>query len=228
MKFQVVPVVLSFGGAFLVACSASAQVRLDLDLVFDGTNSPPANASTPWVTATFEDYGANRVCLTLNATGNLAGGENVRQFYFNFDDSLDLDALGFVYLGSSGSFDLPGWTFSENNLRADGDGNYDVRLDFATGSVSSQVFDRNESFSCLLTYSGNGDMTEHSFNFFSEPAGGSGPFVAAAHVQNTTGGGSAWIAADDTTLLPAPEPTAAALICVFGLALLGRRRGFQR
>jgi hypothetical protein len=228
MKFQVVPVVLSLGGAFLFSFNTSAQIQLDLDILFDGTNTPPANLDTPWLTATFEDAGLNQVTFTIEASGNLTGTENLKQFYFNFDDALDLNAIGFTHLSSDGAFDLPAWTFAENNLKADGDGKYDVRLDFTTGSTGSQTFNRLESVSYLLTYTGTESIGATSFEFFSQPAGGKGPFLVAAHVQNTTGGGSAWLAADHITTTPIPEPASIALVYLAGAGLLIRRHADLR
>ncbi|MCU0772158.1 MAG: hypothetical protein MUE94_10390 [Verrucomicrobia bacterium] len=222
MKLPVVPVVLlSLGGAFLFECHSIAQVQFDLDLVFSGTNTPPASAAAPWVTATLDDVAPNQVLFTLEATGNLTGQENVRQFYFNFDDSLDLGALGFTFLGSSGLFTPPAWTLSENNLKADGDGKYDVRLDFATGGNTSDTFNRNESVSYLLTYSGAGSITRESFIYESQPAGGHGPFYTAAHVQNTLAGGSAWLGAETITYIP--EPNSASLLALTALGWLALR-----
>ncbi len=223
MKFPVVPVVLSFGGAFLFVCNASAGIQFDLDLVFDGTATPPANPAPPWITASFEALAPNQALFTLEATANLTGTENVRQFYFNFDDSLDLGALSFTHLASTGAFELPSWTFSENGLKADGDGKYDVRLDFAGGSITSLTLNRNESVSYLLTYSGPETISLDSFNFLSLPAGGNGPFLVAAHVQNTVAGGSAWLAPSEPasyTLIP--EPAGASLLGLAALAALGR------
>ena len=228
MKFQVVPVVLSLGGAFLFTCNASAQIRLDLDLVFDGTNTPPVNLSTPWLTATYEDQGANEVLFTLEATDNLTGIENVKQFYFNFDDALDLSALTFTPVNSGGLFKLPSWTFDENNLKADGDGKYDIRLDFSTGSNTRKTFGQGDSVSYLLSYNGLEPMGESSFNFFSQPAGGKGPFLVAAHVQNTLYGGSAWLASDKPAATVIPEPATGSLLGLAGAGLLGWRAASRR
>ena len=228
MKFQVVPVVLSLGGAFLFTLNTSAQIQMDLDILFDGTNTPPANLTTPWLTATFEDAGVNQVSLTIGATENLSGSENLKQFYFNFDDELDLSEIAVTHLASDGAFQLPSWTFRENSLQADGDGKYDIRLDFTTGSTLDQTFNRSEQVSYLLTYTGGGPINESSFEFFSQPAGGKGPFLVAAHVQNTTGGGSAWLAADHITTSAVPEPTSMTLLGLGTAGLLFWRKNKLR
>jgi hypothetical protein len=79
-----------------------------------------------------------------------------------------------------------------DSFMADGDGKYDIRLRFPSGSG----FDAGESVAYTIT--GIPSLTAASFLFLSAAAGGSGPFFSAAHVQNTTGpgsGDSGWIAA---------------------------------
>jgi hypothetical protein len=220
-----------FGKVFLTAAiafssiSARAQLALNLGYIFSGVTNPPANPATPWVTASFADQGAN-VLFTLIGTANLTGTEDVMSFYFNFDDALNLPGLGFSLVSTNGAFNLPSITLDENNLKADGDGKYDIRLDFTTGMNVSQTFGAGDSISFLLIYTGTLDET--NFTCLSAPAGGSGPFYAAAHIQNTTGGQSAWVAADSTTIVPIPEPSTFALV-VFGslmclLAVRDRKR----
>jgi hypothetical protein len=118
---------------------------------------------------------------------------------------------------------MPSWVFSKNALKADGDGKYDVRLDFMQGGNTSKTFTQGDSVSYLLTYNGIGAATENSFNFFSQPAGGKGPFLVAAHVQNTTASGSAWLASERALLTIIPEPTTTALLLLAYLGLAYRR-----
>jgi hypothetical protein len=196
-------------------------------VVFDGTTTPPVNSATPWVTATYENQGLGAVLFTLTATPNLTAKENVRFFYFNFDDSLQLPALSFSAVSSLGSFDLPSWVFSKNSLQADGDGKYDIRLDFRQGGNISKTFTQGDSVSYLLTYGGAESISEDSFKFFSQPAGGKGPFLVAAHVQNTTDGGSAWLASESVSTTSVPEPTTSALLCLVSLAIIARNSRFK-
>ena len=68
-----------------------------------------------------------------------------------------------------------------------------------------------------MTYTG-GTITAASFSYYSNPAGGSGPFHSAAHINATPdgGSGSAWISA-------IPEPCAG-LYGLLTLVLCQRRR----
>jgi hypothetical protein len=67
-------------------------------------------------------------------------------------------------------------------------------------------------------------LTESSFNFLSTPAGGSGPFVTAAHIQSIgTGGASGWI---DGAVAAVPEPSSVLLLVSMlgGIGLMARKR----
>ena len=59
-------------------------------------------------------------------------------------------------------------------------------------------------------------LTASAFDLLSTPAGGHGPFFTAAHVQNTTGGGSGWIAPGGASV-----PDGASTAILLGIALLG-------
>lgn len=104
-----------------------------------------------------------------------------------------------------------GITLGIDCCKADGDGLYDIKLSFATNGSGFQ-----SGQTVVYEITGISGLTASSFNFFSTPAGGHGPFLTAAHVLNTTGagsGGSGWIAPT-----PVPLPAAAWL---FGSGLLG-------
>jgi len=162
-------------------------LELGLDMEYSG-GTAPSGPNTPWITAEFIDIGPNSVQLTMS-TDNLTGNENVREWYFNFNDSLDLSYLNFnADPGSAGDstnlavVDTISLTKDKNNLKADGDGKYDFMFAFST---SGNMFTSGETVVYDLTYDGTGTMDVTSFNFQSSPAGGHGPFYVAAHVQNT-------------------------------------------
>lgn len=195
-----------------VTC-ATAGLSLDLDTAFNGTS--PLSSNTPWLTADFTTVG-NNVLFTLTATANLTGSENVSQFYFNFDDSLKVNWLHFSVASTTGSFSLPDVNLRKNSFKADGDGKYDIRLDFTTGGRLSRTFNAGDSISYLICYSG-GAISEQDFDFLSFPDHGVGPFYAAAHVQNTGGGVcSGWIADGQPGVTPVPEPSTFATILLGG------------
>jgi hypothetical protein len=222
---------IAFAAFFLPAAAFAVPQTLTIgsDIEFSGGQAP-ASATHPWVLLTIADSGPNSVLLTLTAP-NLTGSENVSEFYFNIDPalSMDLDHLIFSNLVKGGSFDTPTIDQGENAFKADGDGKYDIHFSFTTGGNVSKTFTTGESLQYTITGAG---ISASSFDFMSAPDGGHGPFITAAHVQNTTGvgsGGSGWVA--DTTggtivTQSVPEPTSVALFALglVGTAAWGRRR----
>ena len=222
---------IAFAAFFLPAAAFGVPQTLTIgsDIEFSGGQAP-ASATHPWALLTIADSGANSVVLTLTAP-NLTGSENISEFYFNIDPALtmDLDHLIFSNLVKGGSFDTPTISQSEDAFKADGDGKYDVHFSFTTGGNVSKTFTTGDSLHYTITGAG---ISASSFDFLSTPAGGHGPFITAAHVQNTTGvgsGGSGWVA--DTTggtivTQSVPEPTSVALFALglVGMAAWGRRR----
>jgi hypothetical protein len=105
---------------------------------------------------------------------------------------------------------------------ADGDGKYDVLLSFGNGQTGLGP-GQSAVFTLSYNFGGVHSIASSDFNFLSTPAGGHGPFYAAAHIQNTgTGGaGSGWIAAPEPNYAAA---SAALLAPVATWMLLPKRR----
>jgi len=162
-----------------------------------GGTAPGGNP--PWLQAVFTDSGmpANSVQLTLNAAMNPA-------------------ALSFSLSGSNPSIQTGADTF-----KAGPDGKYDILLGFSTAS-GSRFANGN---SLTLTISGIG-LTANDFDYLSTPAGGSGPYASAAHVQSIDPGGlSGWINPTSTVLSLSTDgqsvPDGAETILLLGASLLG-------
>jgi hypothetical protein len=145
--------------------------------------------------------------LTISAAG-LTGSEFASEIYFNLDPSLSLDqfSLTFGETASTGSFSTPtiSQAAGDNNYKADGDGKYDFRFNF--GTASGTTFGSGDSITYFI--SGIPGLTASSFSFQSAPAGGSGPFYAAAHIQALDGGLSTWIEPGGGPMVPEPAPMA--------------------
>lgn len=212
---------LSAGLLAASVAQASFAFTFGLDDEFSG-GTAPASPVVPWVAAEFETVGSD-VRITLSAP-NLTGTESMLGFYFNFDDNLSVGSLSLSVLSSSGSFTSPTINRQINTYKADGDGRYDIRLDFASGGTTANTFSHADELVLLATYAG--DVQAEDFLFLSAPAGGHGPFYAAAHIQNTPAGGgqSGWIAASTFVVVPEPATLVTGVAVAFGALVWSSRR----
>ena len=212
-------------------CAYADQVQLHYDAAFSG-DTP--GGSTPWLTATFDDSTAASgwdVRLTLSAVGLVPDVESVEQWYFNLDPLLDPTALEFNAIditssdpdngqGNNGIFT------GANAFQADGAGLYDILFNFPPPPGQ---WDERMTYSESVVYdvkSLAGSLSASSFGYFSEPSGGQGTFLAAGHIQNTTGTfGSSWVGAT----MVVPEPVSSALFLLgsipFGIGMQLKRAG---
>ena len=204
------------------APAASATLDFGLDIEFSGGQAPAG--PSPWVTASFDDATGDptSVLLTIAAPGLMGGanGEYMAEISFNFDPVLDPTLLSFVAVDT---LDIGATTVGTgaNLFMSDGDGDFDIMFDFPPppGTPAGR-FTGGDAVTYEIFYAG-GNIDVSSFDFFSDMGGGQGTFLAAAHVQNTTGagsGGSGWIGA-------VPEPATAGMVAM-GVIVLGcaRRR----
>ena len=206
-----------FASCCFITVAHAASSSLYFDTEFSGGQAPAGSA--PWLVATFVDQAApNAVRLTLDAAG-FTGNENVLSTYFNLDPLLNSAQLSFTYAALSTGPAAAKITTGADCCKADGDGEYDIRFTFPSGGG----FDAAETVVYDIVYSGLGTLSALSFNFLSAPAGGNGPFLAAAHIQNTGigGGGSGWIA--PVSVVPEPG-TWMLMLLALGIIALRRRK----
>jgi VPDSG-CTERM motif len=209
--------------------ASAASFTLNFDTEFSGGQAPGGPA--PWLSATFTDTTPGTVSLTLSASPapgyGLTGTENVDGLYLNVAPAF-VGALSFspgapATLLSGGS--LTSITQGEDAFKADGDGLYDILFSFGTGAGAG--FGPGDALTETITSSVTG-LTASSFDLLSTPAGGHGPFFAAAHVQNTTGagsGGSGWIAPSGGTSVP--DGASTAMLLGIALMAIGGLRRFR-
>jgi hypothetical protein len=198
----------------LIGVSANAAiVSFGTNFEFSGGASP--TGPTPWTTATFNDNGGTGSVVMTLANGNLVNQEFTRNWHFNLDPSLDPTQLVFSAPTKVGTFSDPSISKGVNAFQADGDGRYDLMLEFATSNPNR--FGPGESIQYTIT--GIATLTANSFNFLSSPAGGHGPFLCASHIQGigASGNDSGWVT-------HIPEPATVSLAGLALLVVVSRRR----
>jgi hypothetical protein len=196
-------------------------ITMAADYEYSGGIAPAGTA--PWIAATFDDHDTTgSITLTLIAT-NLIGTESVVKWDLNLDPALDPVSLNFSAPTKIGNFDNPTISTGINSFNAGGGGNYDIQFAFTPGGNTTRTFSGGDSVSYEITLPG---ITANSFNFLSDPTGGHGPYLMAAHVQNTPNGGgySGWIAPGATSSVPEPSSLFLLGMGTAGLLLYIRRQ----
>jgi hypothetical protein len=197
--------------------AAGAGIAFHLSTVFSG--SAPVSTNGPWVEAAFRDVSPGLVRLTVTNL-NLVRRESLGELYLNLNTNLNPTSLKFSLAGGSGGFDAPKISTGIDLFKADGDGKYDLLFTFTQGGGQNHRFTAGEYLVCDI--SGIATLTALDFGYLSAPAGGVGPFYAAAHVQRIGSAGlSGWVAPGGIAVVP--EPSVGALVGV-ALALLVRMR----
>lgn len=220
----------------VMVCFGSARanasgILYQFDNVFSGSVAP--SPTPPWMNAAFQNA-ANGVLLTIASSG-LTNGEFVSGLYFNLNPADTVDNLNFSLQDTAGSFSAPTISTGENAFKADGDGYYDILLNFST--IDGYRFVVGDSITYLIT--GVTGLTASDFGYLSYPAVGDTPngLFAAAHIQGI-GTSSAWINPSQLNILSVPEPApvafagmgvAIALLAMLGLQLqLGKKQAIAR
>ncbi len=207
-------ILLSLALVLFASPVTAATVEFDSSIEFSGGTAPVG--VPPWLKATFDDGGGSgKVNLKFEAT-NLTGTEFVSNLYFNLDPALDPTQLVFGAVSKTGTFDDPTFDTGKDAFKADGDGNYDLLVEFSNAPPGTR-FGAGDALS--VDISGIASLTASSFNFLSAPAGGHGPFYTAAHVQAIgAAGGSGWVT------VPEPATWILGSLASVGAALGSRRR----
>ena len=198
------------------ASTAQASV-ISFDLSIEFSGATPPEGTPPWLNATFEDSGVDQVTLTLS-TPNLTDAESVKEWAFNLNPIYDPTDLVFSEPSRTGTFEpaSPDITTGTNFWKADGDGYFDIKIQFSHVDGLSKRFGVGDGVA--YTISGIVGLTAESFDFISEPGGGHGGYETAAHVLSIgpTDDDSGWVTAT-------PEPATLGLLLVAGIVLLRRR-----
>jgi len=205
--------------AFVPSAALGDGVAYHFTNLFSGT--APASLNQPWIDAAFHDFSPGVVRLTVSNL-NLIRRESLGELYLNLNTNLSPSHLRFSLAGGSGGFDRPKISTGLNKFKADGDGKYDIRFSFNQGGGQDHRFTAGEYLVCDI--SGIAALTASDFAFLSAPAGGAGPFYAAAHIQRIANSTlSGWIAPGGVSV--APEPSVASLATLgFGIFVHLKRR----
>jgi hypothetical protein len=189
----------------LQTAAFSADYEYLFNTTFSGTS--PAGTNT-WIEVMFHDLGAGKVSLTISNSG-LTDSEFISGLYFNLNTNLGPTQLTFQLTGGNDPSGASTISTGVNQFKADGDGLYDILFSFPTTT------DGRFGVGDYLVYEASGipTITALDFDFVSAPAGGSGPFLAAAHVQSIgSAGASGWIRPTEFQAVTVPEAQPASLI----------------
>ena len=157
--------------------------------------------------------------VRITVTNNLVDpGAFLGSLYLNTSVAPLAGAVGTCVDCAATSGQTMTFNFGSDAFQADGDGRYDILIDFSTAGADRLLAGEVVIFDVTSTTVG---FTSDSFLVFSAPGGGNGPFRAAAHIQSLPNGESDFIT-------EVPEPTSM-LLLGSGLVTLaaGLRRRFK-
>jgi hypothetical protein len=191
---------------------------MNLTTVFSGTG-PVGNQ--PWVEITFLQQTASSVKVTVDVPAQPVAdplqSEFLSQVYLNLDPSLNPSLISIT---QDSGIAFTSWAVSEDAYKADGDGSYDIDIEYPTANSGRLTTGTSSSFT--ITYDSS-PLSVSSFDYKSTSGGGAGTCYAAAHVQGIPpGDASGWVGSPSGPS-PVPEPSTFVLL-LGGVSLIGFAR----
>ena len=165
---------VALGAALLAATPAQATtITFFFGTAFSNSTTPEGPG--PWMKGTLDDsVGNGDLLLTLNTDG-LTGTEFIDAAYFNLNTAYDPNGLNVAVNSDTTGGSFTGASTGLNAFQADGDGKYDLLLEFRQ---SPPRFSADQTISFLLSHDTQ-NLVLADLAFLSQPAGGSGPYLCS-------------------------------------------------
>ena len=162
--------------AGIIAFALPAQATiLTFGLDYEFSGATPPEGSAPWLTAKFDDGDIpGNVTLTMEAT-NLTDAEYVNNWFFNFEDAIDVNELTISHVSGVNATVLK--DPKKNKYKAGGDGLFDLLFEFP--QPKELRFGVNDTAEFSIEGAG---ITANSFDFLSETKPNKTGYLSAAHI----------------------------------------------
>jgi len=176
---------LGLGMAVLALCQFNT-FALQFGMSGEFSNGRAPTGGTPWAAVNITDDGKG-VLVTFSVGVNDIG--KLTEWYLNYDPTKDIKQLQVTSVDSAA---VKSWKADTgvNKFKADGDGTYDIKFNFAG---DGNMFKSGESLSFRISSKkASDDLNPEDFNFLSV-GGAKGSFHSAARVEGMSSKGTGYI-----------------------------------